>query len=118
MSCLKCGQEVVSGQIFCEACLADMQRHPVDPSTPIILPKRSRPLPSKRTHKRMLNTEDLITSQRRIIRLLMVIILLLLLLVGVLSYATIHYRNLASAPKTISVTAVENVSRETFFDSI
>lgn len=118
MSCLKCGQEVSSGQIFCDACLADMAKHPVDPSTPVIIPKRTRPLPAKRGHKRLQKPEDLITTQRRIIWLLIAIIIFLMLVIGALSFTAVHYHNMVQTPALAAVTAAENVSRETISDSI
>lgn len=118
MSCLKCGQEVSAGQIFCDACLADMAKHPVDPSTPVILPKRARPLPVKRGHKRLLKPEDLILTQRRIIWLLMAIIFFMMLVIGALSFAALHYHKIAQSPALTSVTSAEIVSRETISDII
>ena len=118
MSCLKCGQEVSSGQIFCDACLADMAKQPVDPNTPVILPKRTRPLPTKRGYKRSQKPDDLITTQRRIIWLLIAIILFLMVVIAALSFAAVHYHNMAQTPAQAAVTAAENVSRETFSDGI
>ena len=39
MGCLKCGRDVEEGQIFCHACLENMERCPVKPGTPISLPR-------------------------------------------------------------------------------
>ena len=38
MNCMKCGREIALGQVFCKDCLADMEKAPVDPTTPVILP--------------------------------------------------------------------------------
>ena len=40
MSCMKCGKEVSEGQVFCEECLTEMERYPVKPGTPVLLPHR------------------------------------------------------------------------------
>ena len=52
MNCLKCGREIVSEQVFCDACLVSMAKHPVDPGTPVQIPKRQntpvRTVPKKR----------------------------------------------------------------------
>lgn len=40
MSCMRCGKEINENQVFCDECLADMDRHPVKPGTPIQLPQR------------------------------------------------------------------------------
>ena len=41
MSCMKCGKEVSEDQVFCPECLAEMERYPVKPGTPVLLPHRS-----------------------------------------------------------------------------
>ena len=35
--CIKCGREIAPNAVFCTECLEDMEKHPVDPSTPIVL---------------------------------------------------------------------------------
>ena len=40
MSCIRCGKDTIENNIFCSECLADMERHPVKPGTPILLPNR------------------------------------------------------------------------------
>ena len=40
MSCMRCGKDTTENNIFCNECLADMERHPVKPGTPILLPDR------------------------------------------------------------------------------
>lgn len=115
MSCLKCGQEVSPGQIFCDSCLADMEKNPVKPGTPVVIPQRSKPLPAKRVYKRLLKPEDLIANQRRLIGWLLAAVVVLSLAVAALTIAMFHYRDLAQPAAT---PVVENVSRETFFDSL
>ena len=119
MSCLKCGQDVSAGQIFCDSCLADMERHPVKPGTPVIIPKRSKPLPSKRSHKRIQKPEDIIAGQRRLIGWLLTTIILLILAVAALTFAMLHFKSLAEGRSLLETTAtVELVSRETIFDNV
>ena len=36
MSCMKCGKEVSEDQVFCPECLAEMERYPVKPGTPVL----------------------------------------------------------------------------------
>ena len=38
MNCLRCGREIPVGQVFCPDCLADMEKDPVKPGTPVQLP--------------------------------------------------------------------------------
>ena len=40
MKCLRCARETADRQVFCNACLDDMARHPVRSDTPIYLPVR------------------------------------------------------------------------------
>jgi hypothetical protein len=118
MKCLKCGQEVPAGQDFCESCLADMERHPVKPGTPVIIPKRNKPLPSKRSHKRFQKPEDLIAAQRKLIGWLLTTIIILLLAIGALAFAALHYKQQAHQRTTPeAVAAAQIVSRETNFDT-
>ena len=119
MSCLKCGQEVSAGQVFCDSCLADMEQYPVKPGTPVIIPNQNAPLPSKRTHKRISKSQDLITAQRRLIGWLLTTILILLLAVAALTVAMFHFKNMAEDQTSLETTStVEIVSRETIFDNI
>lgn len=118
MSCLKCGQEVSPGQVFCDSCLADMEQHPVKPGTPVIIPKRSKPLPAKRSHKRLQKPEDQISALRRLVGWLLVLIVILTLAVAVLTLAALHYKDIAENGTHNRLSAVQIVSRETNFDSI
>lgn len=57
MKCMRCGTSISSGQVFCEPCLEDMKRHPIDPATPIMLPERH-PLPTKTSHRKVRKPEE------------------------------------------------------------
>lgn len=41
MHCMKCGQESEGSQVFCRNCLAEMEKYPVKPGTPVYIPSRS-----------------------------------------------------------------------------
>lgn len=60
MACLKCGKEVSSGQVFCEECLLEMDKYPVKPGTPVMLPNRlAAPVVHKhRLHRRQRKPEE------------------------------------------------------------
>lgn len=85
MNCMRCGRETSENEIFCDECLQDMQRHPVDPTTPVILPNREKRIPSKRTNFRVAASkwEDRIFRLRYLIFWLVMIILLLLIALGI-----------------------------------
>ena len=117
MKCLKCGVEYPSEQVFCDECLADMARHPVKPGTPVIIPRQSKPLPSKRAHIKLFKPEIQIAGLRKLVGWLIAIIIILLIGVALLTMAMLHYKDQAQQAaeqhKTVAI-----VSRETFFDSI
>ncbi len=48
MQCLRCGREIPAGDVFCQECLASMEKYPVKPDTPILLPKRQEPAAQKK----------------------------------------------------------------------
>ncbi len=79
MKCMRCGTEIHAGTGFCESCLAEMEKHPVDPNTPVNLPRREKHVPVKRSRKRHLKPEELIRKMRRLILWLMAIILVLVM---------------------------------------
>ncbi len=41
MQCLRCGREILEGQVFCNDCQKVMERHPVKPHTVVNIPQRS-----------------------------------------------------------------------------
>ena len=119
MSCLKCGQNVSAGQIFCDTCLADMERHPVKPGTPVIIPQRSKPLPSKRSYKRIQKPEDIIAAQRQLIGWLFATIIILILAVAALTFTVLNQKGKLDDLSLLENTSnAQIVSRETNFDSI
>ena len=54
MQCMKCGRDVEAEQVFCEECLAYMEKYPVKPGTVVQLPPRTAQSPAKKqqTHHR------------------------------------------------------------------
>jgi hypothetical protein len=67
MNCMKCGAETKDDKCFCENCLAGMERYPVKPGTPVILPER-RYISAKRPARKQRKPEEIIASQKRTIR--------------------------------------------------
>ena len=80
MSCMKCGKEVSEDQVFCPECLAEMERYPVKPGTPVLLPHRApiTPQRKRRNAKRPRKPEEQVVSLRRAVRLLSVVLCLVL----------------------------------------
>ncbi len=79
--CMRCGKEMAEGQNFhfCEECLAEMEKNPVKPGTPIQLPKREETLVIKRGSFRLAASkwQDKIFLLKYIIFWLVVILILL-----------------------------------------
>ena len=86
MQCMKCGQAVSEGNVFCADCLAVMSRYPVNADTPVqILPRKA-----KAAKKRELSPEELLQRQKRITHRLRLNLFFfgigVVCLVGVLAY--------------------------------
>ena len=80
MSCMKCGKEVSEGQVFCQECLAEMEKYPVKPGTPLPLPIRPREaVVHKRSYRKSRKPEEQIVSLRRWLSILCVICWILLI---------------------------------------
>ena len=47
--CMRCGWEIEEGQVFCQDCLKEMSRYPVDPNTVVQIPLRKESVTGKRT---------------------------------------------------------------------
>lgn len=47
--CMRCGREIEEGQVFCQDCLKEMSRYPVDPNTVVQIPLRKESVTGKRT---------------------------------------------------------------------
>jgi len=51
MFCVKCGQETRESNVFCETCLADMEKYPVKPNITVQIPTRPAAPPAKKKQK-------------------------------------------------------------------
>lgn len=52
MHCMKCGVELKNSGVFCENCLADMEKYPVKPNITIQLPNRPATSPARKRSRR------------------------------------------------------------------
>ena len=64
MKCMKCGTTIASDQVFCNTCQEDMERYPVKPGTPILLPNRAEKVATKSGHKKAKKPEEIIAGMR------------------------------------------------------
>lgn len=82
MNCLRCGRETTEQQVFCDACLEHMSRHPVKSDTPIYLPVRKvgDAPKNKRRHRRERSAEETVVILRKRIRVLMILVVVLVMM--------------------------------------
>ncbi len=70
MNCIKCGVEVPENQVFCDACLAEMEKYPVKPDITITLPPRKEtPVSKKKSRKRTSPPEEQLRRVKAKLRL-------------------------------------------------
>lgn len=90
MNCVKCGRETAEEQVFCEACLSEMENYPVKPGTAIHIPVQRPQEETKKQQPRkrlpLTPSEQIIRLRKKVRRLRVIVILLLLLCAG-LSFA-------------------------------
>lgn len=100
MQCMKCGREIPVGQVFCRECLDDMERYPVKPGTPVLLPSRkTEPIFKKVPRRKMLTpTEEVHILKRRLCIITATLSLLLVITAVCLATAVHHIRNQNDKP--------------------
>ena len=115
MQCLKCGNKTAEKQVFCEDCLAIMQKYPIKPGTAIHIPQREKIDPEKRRAAQDIEDakDSQIQRQRSVIRMLIgvlaVMSAILLLTAGIL----LHMMNENDISKSIgkNYTTVDTTNR-------
>ena len=93
MYCMKCGQEISEGRVFCPDCLADMEKYPVKPGATVILPQRFQTAAQKKqpAKKRVPTPEELLEKYRKLLRVSLGLWLVTLLLAAALAYPAYLY---------------------------
>ena len=92
MACIKCGRETRCENIFCDDCLAEMARYPVEPGTVVLLPRRKDSGPSKKGTKRYTPTpEELTAVLRRQRAILLFLLLSCMIAIALMFKPTMHY---------------------------
>lgn len=94
MNCLKCGRDVPEEQLFCEECLAVMQKYPVKPNTAIQLPHRDDPgfvRKSQPKRRQAPSTEEKLQTAKRFLRRILVLWLITLGLLIMSLYPAVKY---------------------------
>ncbi len=75
--CIKCGREITSDAVFCEECLADMEKHPVKPGTPVVIHQKPTAPIRRAPVRKVRKPEDQLRSLKRTVTYLWTVILLL-----------------------------------------
>lgn len=82
MECLKCGKQTESDCCFCKECMAEMEKYPVKPGTPVQLPQRSARVNvgNSRPKKKTVTEQEQIAKLSHRNQILVVVLLVLLTL--------------------------------------
>ena len=92
--CMKCGRELPGGQVFCEGCLAEMDKYPVKPGVVVMLPRRRTaqpkvPAPRRRSAP---TPEEQVVKLKKWVRIQRLCLLLLALLLAAAMWLQINYQ--------------------------
>ena len=91
MNCIKCGRETMGEDVFCQDCLLEMQKYPVQPGTVVLLPRR-KDFSSKKTIKRHTPPpEELISNLRRQNATLLFLLAVCIIAIALMFEPTMHY---------------------------
>lgn len=94
MNCLKCGQKISEEHLFCESCLADMEKYPVKPNTAVQLPHRDPASPVKKASAKKRqppSTEEQLQYARRFVRRILILWLITLALLILSLFPAVKY---------------------------
>lgn len=90
MNCMKCGRETEEDQVFCRACLEEMEAHPVKPGTVVLIPSRKEEEELRKSQHRKKQLPSLSEQNIRLKKKLLwarIALAVLLLLCGLLCFA-------------------------------
>ena len=80
MNCLRCGNEIPEGQMFCQGCREYMEQDPVPQDAVVLFPRRD--IDRRGNRKATLSTDEMLDISRRKVKRLRALAILLLLLLG------------------------------------
>ncbi len=93
MNCMKCGRELHNKQVFCDGCLLDMEKYPVKPDTPLLLPSRQEVFEVKRKSlyaRKVLSPEQRLHRLQTSVRLLMLALAAAIAAFALTALLTLH----------------------------
>lgn len=92
MDCMKCGRETRGGDVFCQDCLVEMAKFPVDPGAVVLLPRRRESSSAKRTPKHHVpSQEELVDNLRRQKAGLLILLTICFIAIALMVKPTLHY---------------------------
>ncbi len=91
MKCMKCGRDTEDQRVFCVDCLLEMEKQPVDPNIPVLLPKRDDSAAKKPPKRRGPPTEEQVKALQKRCRVLFLLMLIGWALALVLAKPAVQY---------------------------
>ena len=91
MHCMKCGQDIPYGQVFCDRCLEVMDKYPVKPGVVVQIPNRPVTAVQKKSgirRRNLLTPEEQVKRLRKRVRILSLVLTLFIAATCVLGYFT------------------------------
>ena len=92
MNCIKCGRETAGEDVFCQECLTEMDKYPVQPGTVVLLPRRKESSSVKKAAKRHTpSPEEQIAVLRNRISILVLLLVISIAAIALMFKPTMHY---------------------------
>ena len=93
MNCMKCGRDLESEQAFCEDCLLEMKKYPVNPNTIVQLPRRRETPPIRKnpSRRRTVSPEEQVKSLKKRLWILTGVLILVLAILISMIHPTVNY---------------------------
>lgn len=107
MNCIKCGRETPGEQLFCDSCIEGMADYPVDPNTPVQLPRRRTPAAMRKPPRRRIpSPEEQIHKLSRRVQILAALLVVFGVLCAVLTAMCFHLYHASRLPLGQNYTAI------------
>lgn len=94
MNCMRCGRQTEENQVFCSACLKDMDKYPVKPGTTVYIPTRTSDQAVRKNRPKPPTPEEQIAQLRHTLRILLLVLLAVLTAFAISAGLLIHTLNL------------------------
>lgn len=92
MNCMKCGREMEQEAVFCQECLQEMQKYPVQPGAVVLLPRHRESSIIKKAPKRHLpSAEEQVVTLRKMVLWMSVALLVCIGAIVLMFKPTMHY---------------------------